>query len=182
MFLSHIKAMRFFFLALLTILFLSSCDHADEKFKSYTIGFTTQGQEVSVDDARIDNLWSIPGSVSTSGVWEQASGGASFFNQAIPHEISVNWLDKSSNKRYEATVKLVDDLAKRARVLPPVWLTIPQQEIKEIDIIIGLAPNGKVIAWLSNAPHGNNLSGRVLEVIGEAQGNVINQPRPTLQQ
>jgi hypothetical protein len=182
----HIGTVRIFFIALFAIVALNGCDQSDEKFKSYSIGFTTQGQEVSVDAAHIDNLWAVPGGVSITGIWGEASGGASVFDKPMPHEIRINWLDKKTNSRYEANVKLVDDLAERARKLPRIHHDDPEIDQarkreeganynKGIDLIIGLSSKGKVTVWLSNYPHPHNISGRVLEVIGEAQGTLTNK-------
>ena len=166
------------FLYLLAIVLLSGCDQADEKFKSYSIGFTTQGQEVSVDAVHIDSQWSVPGGVSISGVWGEASGGSSVFNKAMPHEIRINWRDKKTDKRYEATVKLVADIAKRAKKLPPTRLIVAQTSFRDIYIINGLAMDGKITTWLSNSPYASGITGRVLEVIGEAQGTLTNEIPP----
>ena len=185
----HIRTFRIFLLALFAIVALISCKQEEEKFKSYSIGFTTQGQEVSVDAAHIDNLWAVPGGVSIAGVWGEEAGGASVFDKPMPHKIRVNWLEKATNRRYEATVKLVDDLAKLAKRLPPIHYDDPEVEQsrkreegtnynKGIDLIIGLSPQGKVTVWLSNYPHPHNISGRVLEVIGEAQGTLTKEIPP----
>ena len=174
----HIRTFRIFLLALFAIVALISCKQEEEKFKSYSIGFTTQGQEVSVDAAHIDNLWAVPGGVSIAGVWGEEAGGASVFDKPMPHKIRVNWLEKATNRRYEATVKLVDDLAKRAKGLPPIRLNVAQSIIKEIYIIIGMSTDGKVIVWLTNAPYASGITGRVIEVIGKAQGTPTKEVRP----
>jgi hypothetical protein len=162
-------------LTLLAALLLVACTQSDEKFKSYSIGFTTQGQEVSVDAAYIDNHWSVPGGVSITGIWGEASGGASVFDKAMPHEIYVKWEENASKLRYEATVKLADDLTQRARKLPPVLFDSDQSKVNRIYIIIGLARDGKVTTWLTNAPYASGITGRVLEVIGEAQGKITSK-------
>lgn len=166
-------------LTLLAALLLVACTQSDEKFKSYSIGFTTQGQEVSVDAAYIDNHWSVPGGVSITGIWGEASGGASVFDKAIPHEIYVKWGEVASKLHYDATVKLVDDLAQRARKLPKVtYIPTKDKDVGTIDLIIGLAPNGKVTVWLTNYPYSKYISGRILEVIGEAQGKLTENIPP----
>lgn len=162
----------------LTFALLGCSQASEEEFDAYSIGITTQGQDVSVDAVHMDNRWGVPGGVSISGYWGEASGGASVFNKPMPREISINWLDKDKKIRYQATVKLVDDMAKRARALPVVRYDLDQRELKRIYLIIGLAPQGKAVVWLSNAPYAEGISGRVLEVVGEAQGTETTEVAP----
>jgi hypothetical protein len=96
----------------------------------------------------------------------------------MPHEVYVNWEEDKTKLRYEAKVKLVDDLAKRARKLPPVRLNVAQTSLKNIYIIIGMSTDGKVTVWLTNAPYATGITGRVLEVIGEAQGALTKEVTP----
>jgi hypothetical protein len=75
-------------------------------------------------------------------------------------------------------VNLVDDLAKRARKLPPVRFNVSQSTSKDIFLIIGMSKDGKVTVWLSNTAYATGMTGRVLEVIGEAQGTLTKDVTP----
>lgn len=168
----HIKILRFIFLSLLAIVLLSGCDQADEKFKSYSVGFSTPNVKVWVSTATLDNRTRLSAG-SLQGAWEEASKTNAVFNEPMPREIYVRWEEDKTGARYEATVKLVADLARRAKKLPKVmYLPTKDWNVGSIELIIGLAADGKVTVWLSNYPYSKYVSGRILEVIGESQGTL----------
>jgi hypothetical protein len=173
----HISTFRIFFIALFAIVALCSCDQADEKFKSYTVGFSTPNVKVWVSSAYLDQHIGILGGTMQGG-WGEMSASNSVSDAPMPHEVYVNWEEDKTKLRYEAKVKLVDDLAKRARKLPPVRLNVAQTSLKNIYIIIGMSTDGKVTVWLTNAPYATGITGRVLEVIGEAQGALTKEVTP----
>lgn len=165
--------------ALFTIVTLSGCEQADEKFKSYSVGFSTPNVKVWVSAAYLDQRIGILGG-SIQGAWEEASKTNAVFNEPMPREIYVSWEEDESKLRYEATVKLVGDLAQRARKLPTVtYVPSNDRNVGAIYLIIGMATDGKVTVWLSNYPYSQqSITGRVLEVIGESKGNVTEHVPP----
>ena len=165
--------------ALFTIVALSGCEQADEKFKSYSVGFSTPNVKVWVSTATLDNRIRLSAG-SIQGAWEEAGATNAVFKEPMPREIYVSWEEDESKLRYEATVKLVDDLAQRARKLPKVtYLPTNDKNAGTIDLIIGMATDGKVTVWLSNYPYSQqSITGRTLEVIGESQGKVTKQIPP----
>lgn len=174
----HIKTYRIFLLALFAIVALIGCDQADEKFKSYSVGFSTPNVKVWVSAAYLDQRIGILGGTLT-GAWGEASKINSVSDAPMPHEVYVNWEEDKTKLRYEAKVKLVDDLAKRAKALPMVtYIPTNDRNVGAIDLIIGLAPNGKVTVWLTNYPYPRYISGRVLDVVGEAQGTLTKDVPP----
>jgi hypothetical protein len=174
----HFDTVRKLLLALFAIVALSSCDQADEKFESYSVGFSTPNVKVWVSSAYLDQHIGILGGTLT-GAWGEASKINSVSDAPMPHEVYVNWEEDKTKLRYEATVKLVDDLAKRARKLPMVtYVPSNDRNVGTIDLIIGLAPNGKVTVWLTNYPYPRYITGRVLEVVGEAQGTLTKDVTP----
>jgi hypothetical protein len=184
----HISNLRNIFIALFAIVALCSCDQADEKFKSYSVGFSTPNVKVWVSSAYLDQHIGILGG-SIKGAWGEGGAFNSVTDAPMPHEVYVNWEEDKTKLRYEATVKLVDDLAKRAKALPPFRYDDPEVEQarkreegpnfnRGIVLIIGLAPNGKVTVWLSNYPYSRYITGRVLEVVGEAQGTLTKDVTP----
>lgn len=162
-------------LLLLTVLLLVSCSQSDEKFKSYSVGFSTPNVGVWVSSTTLDHRIEISGGL-LQGSWEEASKTNSIFNEPMPHEIYVQWEENKSGIRYEATLKLVDDLATRARKLPTVtYVPSNDQNVGAIYLIIGMATDGKVTVWLSNYPYSQqSIVGRTLDIIGKTQGHVIN--------
>lgn len=168
----HIKTLRFIFLSLLAIVLLSGCEQADEKFKSYSVGFSTPNVKVWVSTATLDHRIQLSAG-SLQGTWEEASKTNAVFNEPMPREIYVRWEEDKTGVRYEATVKLVVDLAKRAKKLPPVRLNVAQSIFRDIYIIIGMSTGGRVTVWLTNAPYASGNTGRVIQVIGEAQATLV---------
>lgn len=164
---------------LLAAMLLVACDQSNEKFKSYSVGFSTPNVKVWVSAAYLDQRIGILGG-SIQGAWEEAGATNAVFNEPMPREIYVSWEEDESKLRYEATVKLVDDLAQRARKLPKVtYLPTNDKNVGTIDLIIGMATDGKVTVWLSNYPYSQqSITGRTLEVIGESQGKVTKQIPP----
>jgi hypothetical protein len=184
----NIGSVRAFLVSLFTIVALCGCDQSEEKFKSYSVGFSTPNVKVWVSAAYLDQRIGILGGTLT-GAWGEASKTSTFSDAPMPHEIYVSWVEDKTKLRYEAKVKLVDDLAKRARKLPPIHYDDPEVEQarkreegpdfnRGIDLIIGLAPTGKVTVWLTNYPYSRYISGRVLDVVGEAQGTLTKDVPP----
>jgi hypothetical protein len=174
----HFRNIRVFLISLFAIVALCGCDQADEKFKSYSVGFSTPNVKVWVSSAYLDQHIGILGG-SIKGAWGEGGAFNSVSDAPMPHEVYVNWEEDKTKLRYEATVKLVDDLAKRARKLPMVtYVPSNDRNVGTIDLIIGLAPNGKVTVWLTNYPYPRYITGRVLEVVGEAQGTLTKDVTP----
>jgi len=147
-------------------------------FKAYSVGVTTNGQEVSIAAIYLDNKWAIPGGVSISGTWRETKRGASLFNKPLPKEIYINWKDLRSKRHYDATIDLSPTITRQAQKLPPIHLDVANNNLHDIELIIGLKQSGKVVVWLSNAPHQHNLTGRVMYVVGRAQGHITQSSAP----
>ncbi len=166
-------------LALLFTVLLTACLHSsDEKFKSYSVGFSTPNVKVWVTDTKLDQRIGILGG-SIQGTWEEGGSTNAVFDAPMPHEIYVSWEEDETKLHYEATVKLVDDLAQRARKLRGITFKISgKKNTGEPYLIVGMAPAGKVVVWLSNHPYSTGITGRVIEIVGEAQGKVRDQLKP----
>jgi len=139
------------------------------ELKYFIVGFATpSGNKIWVQKAVFDHRWWRPvGSIACC--WEEARAGSGVDDQPLPHEVYIQWLDESENVVYAANVTLPVDLPERARKLPDfVWKRDGKHD-RDVYLIVGMKEHGEVVVWLSNAPHGENMTGRVLEIIGQAQ-------------
>ncbi|MGE4580314.1 MAG: DUF2931 family protein [Desulfuromonadales bacterium] len=143
--------------------------YPNDMFEALSIGLsTTAGNQIYVEKTIFDNEWWAMGG-EIQGDWQQAGSTTLVFDKRMPRVARVRWHQLKEGMSYEATVQLDEDLARQAQRLPAVTVRHDNSTIKKIYLIIGMEPNGKVTVWLSNAPHENNLRGRVLHVVGEAQ-------------
>lgn len=162
-----------FFIFLMLISLLSCHDQTATKketaLKYFIVGFATpSGNKIWVQKAEFDQRWWRPAG-SMACCWEEAGKTSGVDNQPLPHEVYIQWLDESENLVYAANVTLPPDLPERARKLPDfVWKRDGKHD-RDVYIIIGMKEHGEVVVWLSNAPHGENMTSRVLEIIGQAQ-------------
>ena len=147
----------------------SSCNSKTKLYKYY-VGFSTpSSNEIWVDKVIFDGKWTTP--VGTmSCCWESAHV-ASFINgRPLPKNVFVQWLDKSENVIFKASIKLDSNYEAQAESLPNYTVNHTDKEVEAIIyIIIGMGPNGMVTVWLSNAVSWRNNTGRVLNVIGQKQ-------------
>jgi len=132
---------------------------------------TIEGNEIAVGNITFDDSYSVPGGGIKSCCWQRAGGTSGIRNVSFPKKVSVYWSDLSQRRIYFNDVELDHALgAKLAGNLPII--TIESSGIKprvKPYIILGFGEQGEVKVWLSNAPHGDNISGRVLHEIGSAQ-------------
>lgn len=140
----------------------------------FTVGFSTpSGNKIWVQQAEFDQHWRRPvGSMACC--WEESGASSGVDNQALPHEVYIQWLDESEKVVYAANIILPPDLPERAKKLP--GYTVKHSGRKDPGsayIIIGMKEHGQVIVWLANAPYKSNVEGRVLEIIGQAQAKGI---------
>lgn len=140
-----------------------------EATRSFAVGLsTTAGNHIFVQRVVFDNEWWAAGG-DIKGSWQKAVSTTLIFDRRMPREARVRWRQEDSGVNYQATVRLAEDLTRQARALPEfTWISDSETD-RGIYLIIGMEPNGQVTVWLSNAPHENNLRGRVLHVVGEAQ-------------
>ena len=162
---------RMFYALLILLLFTVFIvkRHPNDMFEALAIGLsTTAGNQIYVEKTIFDNEWWAMGG-EIQGDWQQAGSTTSVFDKRMPRMARVRWHQLKEGMSYEATVQLDEDLARQAKRLPEfTWISDSEKD-KGLYIIIGMEPNGKVTIWLSNAPHENNLRGRVLHVVGETQ-------------
>ncbi|MGE4578105.1 MAG: DUF2931 family protein [Desulfuromonadales bacterium] len=154
-------------LALFGMVVLAGC--RAERFRSFTVGLSTpSGNHIYVERVVFDNEWWAAGG-DINCCWEQAGSATGIFDKRMPRVARVRWHQLKEGMSYEATVHLDGDLARQTKRLPEfTWISDSVKD-KGRYLIIGMEPNGNVTVWLSNAPHENNLRGRVLHVVGEAQ-------------
>jgi len=153
--------------------------HAHSRiFKSYSVGFSTPGTRVWVSGAYLDGKIGVLGG-SLLGKWGEMSKENILFGKPMPHEIYVNWEEAETKRRYEATVQLSPGLPERARELPGyTFVRTHEKRPGGIYLIIGFAPKGAVTVWLSNAPSAAFRKGRVLDVVGKAEGRLTDKVAP----
>ncbi|BCA81090.1 MAG: DUF2931 family protein [Desulfuromonadales bacterium] len=163
---------RIFYLlgaALISAALLAVASNRATEIRYFTVGLsTTAGNRIHVERTIFDNEWWAAGG-EVQGCWQEAGPTTGIFDKRMPRVARVRWHQLKEGMSYEATVQLDEDLARQAQRLPAVTAHHDSSTIKKIYLIIGMEPNGNVTVWLSNAPHENNLRGRVLHVVGEAQ-------------
>ena len=133
----------------------------------YVVGFSTPaGNEIWIRRVVFDDRWWAPGG-GLACCWEETTSTVGVFDHPLPRVVEVEWLDESEKRIYEARVELPPDLPERMKKLPYFTWTIDGKRDLGHYLIIGFREGGGVVVWLSNAPHGYNMRGRVLEVVGE---------------
>jgi hypothetical protein len=139
-------------------------------FDSYATGLSTpSGNKIWIERIEFDDSWGVPGG-GLSCCWKEIGAGASVFDKPMPRQVYLRWVDESETVVYEATLELAKDLAARARHLPGYTvLSSGRHDPGDPHLIIGMQEGGAVTVWLSNAPHGINMSGRVLHIVGTGQ-------------
>ena len=87
----------------------------------------------------------------------------------------VKWYDYDPGIFYEATVSLSDDLYELTTNLTSYRWIYQNEEETEFDphLIIGFGETGEVVVWISNAPHNDNIEGRVLHEVGRGQATIV---------
>ena len=155
-------------LSALCLVLLSAACRA-EWTAEYNIGYSTpSGNDIWIRRVVFDDRWSLPGG-GLSCCWEELNAGAGVFDHPLPRVVEVEWLDESERRIYEARVELAEDLARRAGRLRGVQvISSGRKREPAVYLIIGFREGGEVVVWLSNAPHGYNMRGRVLEEVGRA--------------
>jgi len=144
----------------------SSISSSNDVFKQYTVGVGTHNKnEIWGRVIRFDTGWSMP-SGSISCCWEEAGATTTAYDQSMPKEIYVEWIEQSTKLLYRAYVKITPEITKLAVNLPEYTRIRVNKKVKKIYLIIGLGKSGEVVVWLSNAPHGINISGRKLYIVG----------------
>lgn len=162
-------------LILLAIMALAGC--RAEEIRYFTVGLsTTPGNHIYVERTVFDNEWWAAGG-DISGDWQQAVSTSGIHDRPMPREARVRWRQLTEGVIYEAIVRLDKDLARKARNLPGFTRISDGRKFDAtIFLIVGMRPNGKVVVWLSNVPSEDNVQGRVLHVVGEAQALVVSAP------
>ena len=164
--------------ALISVVLLAVASNRATEIRYFTVGLsTTAGNHIHVERTIFDNEWWAAGG-EVQGCWQEAGPTTGIFDKRLPRVARVRWHQLKGGMSYEATVQLDEGLARQAQRLPAVTARHDNSTIKKIYLIIGMEPNGKVTVWLSNAPHENNLRGRVLHVVGEAQAVAVPQGVP----
>ena len=134
----------------------------------YTVGYgTPSGNVIWIRRVVFDGS-PIMAAGSLGCCWEEAGKTVSVYDQPLPRVVEVEWLDESERHIYEARVELAEDLSRRMESLPEFTWTIDGRKDLGHYLIIGFREGGEVVVWLSNAPHGYNMRGRVLEEVGRA--------------
>ncbi len=158
-------------LLLLSFIFLlnacSTLNASNGIFKQYTVGVGTHNKnEIWGRAVRFDTGWSMP-SGSISCCWEATGATTTAYNQPMPKEIYVEWVEMKTQLLYKANIKISPEITKLAKSLPRI--TIGNKSKKEYGfvLIIGLGKNGEAVIWLSNFP--NSRSDRVIYVVGKAK-------------
>jgi hypothetical protein len=163
-------------LMVLSIMAVAGC--RAEEIRYFTVGLsTTPGNHIYVERTVFDNEWWAAGG-GISGDWQNAVSTSGIHDQPMPREARVRWHQLKEGMIYEAFVHMDEDLVRQAQRLPPVTAIHDNSTINRIYLIVGMEPNGRVTIWLSNAPHENNLRGRVLHVVGKAQADVVQPTVP----
>lgn len=147
--------------------FATACESGT--FDYYAVGFSTpSGNEIWVQDVTFDDTWSVPAG-SVACCWKAARKTVGVFEKPMPHSLHVQWLQRSEQRVYEATVSLTADLARQARTLPSfTWISDGEKD-RGIYLIVGMESDGNVVVWLSNSTSSGNVKGRVLEVVGQTK-------------
>ena len=144
--------------------------YPNDMFEALSIGLsTTAGNQIYVEKTIFDNEWWAMGG-EIQGDWQQAGSTTSVFDKRMPRVARVRWHQLKEGMSYEATVHLDEDLARKARKMPGYTRISDGRKFKDSPtLVVGMRPDGKVIVWLTNARSENNVRGRVLHVVGEAQ-------------
>ncbi|MGH1515983.1 DUF2931 family protein [Chryseobacterium sp. JK1] len=111
---------------------------------------------------------------TTGGSWGEANRGMSNGNKSIPNHLHVIWVSYAEKIFYEVDTDIeydkIQKLFKDGYFVPSTSKDNPQPRKENYDqIIVGFAPGGTVIIWLSGA-------GRQQEV-GRYQGKKITIPQ-----
>jgi len=162
----------------LAIAALFACATFDNRpFNSYTVGYSTpEDNQIWIDGAEMDGRWGSPGG-GLSCCWEEASRLSSAFDQPMPKQVRVSWLEKATRMRYRATVAIDENAGKIARNLPDyTYISSGEKSKPYLTLIIGMAPGGAVTIWISNITKAVNVEGRVIRVIGQAQAVGVYEP------
>ena len=155
-------------LAMLGMVVLAGC--RAERFRSFTVGLSTpSGNHIYVERVVFDNEWWAAGG-DINCCWEQAGSATGIFDKRMPRVARVRWHQLKEGMSYEATVQLDEDLARQARKMPGYTRISDGRKFKDSPtLVVGMRPDGQVVVWLTNARSENNVRGRVLHVVGEAQ-------------
>ena len=157
---------------------LPACATFDNRpFKSYTVGYSTpEDNQIWIDGAEMDGRWGSPGG-GLSCCWEEASSLSAAFDQPMPKQVRVSWLEKATHTRYRATVAIDENAGKMARNLPDyTYISSGEKSKPSLTLIIGMAPGGAVTIWIANITSADNVEGRVIRVIGQAQAVGVYEP------
>ena len=135
---------------------------------------TPKGNEIFITNITFDDEWSAIGG-TVSCCWSWAGGLHGVYNRSAPKSVYVQWYDYDPETRYEATIPLSNELYDLATDLP-VYQVIHNKRIESNIhpyLILGFSETEEVVVWVSNAPHDENISGRVLHEVGRAQAKVL---------
>ncbi len=160
------------YLLLSIVLVLSACNtlQSNNIFKQFTVGVGTHKKNAIWGRAiRFDTGWSMP-SGALACCWEAAVKTTTAYNQPMPKEIYVEWIEESTQLLYRSHVKISPEITKLANNMPSYTVVSSQKKNNGIYLIVGMGKNGEAVIWLSNVRmDGSNISGRVLYVVGKAQ-------------
>ncbi len=106
---------------------------------------------------------------SISCCWEETGATTTAYNQPMPKEVYVEWIEMKTQLLYKARVKIDPKITKLANNLPGYTVISSQKKRNGMYLIIGMGKNGESVIWLSNAKSATNKTGRVLYVVGKAK-------------
>ncbi|MGE4578103.1 MAG: DUF2931 family protein [Desulfuromonadales bacterium] len=156
--------------ALISAALLAVVSNRATEIRYFTVGLsTTAGNHIHVERTIFDNEWWAAGG-EVQGCWQEAGPTTGIFDKRMPRVARVRWHQLKEGRSYEATVHLDEDLGRQARKMPGYTRISDGRKFKDSPtLVVGMKPDGKVIVWLTNAGSENNVRGRVLHVVGEAQ-------------
>ena len=111
--------------------------------------------------------------------WEETGATTTAYNQTMPKEVYVEWIEESTQLLYRAYVQITPKVTELANNLPEYTLISSQKKNKGIYLIIGMGKDGEVVIWVSNSKSSRNVADRKLYVVGKAKANAKPWVRPS---
>lgn len=164
------KAHFYKFIFIVLLLVTLSCQSSPKIVPAIGIAVTTEGQEVLVQEVRLDENWAVPiGNVM--GTWAEGGAGAVFFNKPTPTKVYVKWWVGNAKKLFEVRLKLPENLAQKIAAMPPAYQQASGKKLRQKYILIGIKKSGRVVLWLTNSPRKKYIKGREIEELSSAMAS-----------